>query len=60
MVDLVGQILELDQLLGEARVPYAFGGALALAWCTGQARGTIDIDGNTLIARRHATESSER
>ena len=30
-------------------MPYAFGGALALAWCTEQARGTIDIDVNLFV-----------
>jgi len=37
-----------DALLG-AGVPHAFGGALALAWCTEQARGTIDIDINLFV-----------
>ncbi len=31
-------------------MPHAFGGALALAWCTEQARGTIDIDVNLFAA----------
>ena len=35
--------------LREAAVPHAFGGALALAWCTGRARGTIDIDVNVFV-----------
>ena len=30
-------------------MPHAFGGALALAWCTERARGTIDIDVNVLV-----------
>jgi len=34
--------------LDDADVPHAFGGALALAWCTQRARGTIDIDLATL------------
>ena len=28
-----------------------FGGALALAWCTQQARGTIDLDVNVFVGR---------
>ena len=28
---------------------HAFGGALALAWCTERARGTIDIDVNVFV-----------
>ncbi len=30
-------------------MPHAFGGALALAWCTRRARGTIDIDINVFM-----------
>ena len=30
-------------------IPHAFGGALALAWCTQRARGTIDIDLNLFV-----------
>jgi hypothetical protein len=32
-----------------AAVPHAFGGALALAWWTQRARGTIDIDVNIFV-----------
>ena len=32
-----------------ADIPHAFGGALALARCTAQARGTIDIDVNVFM-----------
>lgn len=32
--------------LADHDLPHAFGGALALAWCTQQARGTIDLDVN--------------
>lgn len=46
MTDLVEKILVLHRALDKAEIPHAFGGALALAWCTGQARGTIDIDIN--------------
>lgn len=49
MDDLIGKILELDERLEQQGVPHAFGGALALAWCTERARGTIDIDVNLLI-----------
>lgn len=48
-MDLVGRILELDESLTEAGIPHAFGGALALAWCTRRARGTIDIDVNLFV-----------
>lgn len=49
MIDLVARIVELDERLADADIPHAFGGALALAWCTQQARGTIDIDVNVFL-----------
>jgi len=48
-MNLVGQIVELHRALDDAEVPHAFGGALALAWCTQQARATIDIDVNIFV-----------
>jgi hypothetical protein len=48
-VIITDQIAALDDALDTARIPHAFGGALALAWCTRQARGTIDIDVNLFI-----------
>jgi hypothetical protein len=35
--------------LARAGLAHAFGGALALAWCTQRARGTIDIDVNVFV-----------
>ena len=49
MTDLVEKIVQCHTALQAARIPHAFGGALALAWCTEQARGTIDIDLNLLV-----------
>lgn len=46
MTSLSEKILAIDQALREAGIAHAFGGALALAWCTQRARGTIDIDVN--------------
>ena len=40
------KMLAIHEHLAEARIDHAFGGALALAWCTHQARGTIDLDVN--------------
>jgi hypothetical protein len=40
------QMLAIHEHLGRAGIDHAFGGALALAWCTQQARGTIDLDVN--------------
>jgi hypothetical protein len=49
MDSLVEKIIGLHHRLSAADLPHAFGGALALAWCTERARGTIDIDVNILI-----------
>jgi hypothetical protein len=46
---LPGQIEAVHQSLTAAELPHAFGGALALAWCTRRARGTIDIDVNVFV-----------
>jgi hypothetical protein len=49
MLSLVEKIVAVHNALEKAKLPHAFGGALALAWCTEQARGTIDIDVNILV-----------
>lgn len=46
---LVERIVALHHALAAADVPHAFGGALALAWCTERPRGTIDIDVNLFV-----------
>ncbi|MGH9001437.1 MAG: hypothetical protein ACRDY7_18860 [Acidimicrobiia bacterium] len=43
------KIVMLHDALRRADIPHAFGGALALAWCTQRARGTIDIDLNVFV-----------
>jgi len=48
-VTLVERIVALHTALEVAGVPHAFGGALALAWCTERARATIDIDINLFV-----------
>ncbi len=50
------KIVELHRSLAAAGVPHAFGGALALAWCTQQARGTIDVDLNLFVPPSQAPE----
>jgi hypothetical protein len=47
--DLVTRIVQVHEALESSGVPHAFGGALALAWCTARARGTIDIDVNVFV-----------
>lgn len=58
-MNLPEQIVTLDEALSAADVPHAFGGALALAWCTEQARGTIDVDLNLFVDPEHAREVLE-
>lgn len=43
------RIVALHAALDDARLPHAFGGALALAWCTADPRGTSDIDLNVFV-----------
>jgi hypothetical protein len=43
------KMMAIHQSLTAAGISYAFGGALALAWCTQQARGTIDLDVNVFV-----------
>ncbi len=52
-MNLVEQVVGLHRALDDADIPHAFGGALALAWCTQQARGTIDIDVNLFVGVDH-------
>ena len=49
MSSLTEKIVSLHHALERADIPHGFGGALALAWCTQRARGTIDIDLNIFI-----------
>ena len=53
---LVEKIVALHTALDDAEIPHAFGGALALAWCTQRARGTIDIDVNVFVDRSRTAE----
>jgi hypothetical protein len=46
---LPARIVAVHRALYGADLPHAFGGALALAWCTERARGTIDIDLNVFV-----------
>jgi hypothetical protein len=50
MTSIVDKILVISAALESQRFPYALGGALALAFCTERARGTIDIDVNVFVA----------
>jgi hypothetical protein len=48
-VNLPEKIVAIHRALASNDIPHAFGGALALAWCTQRARGTIDIDVNLFV-----------
>lgn len=48
-MNILEKLLALHRSLREADLPHAFGGALALGWCTLQARGTVDIDVNLFV-----------
>lgn len=50
MPSLPDKIVTLHDGLEQAGLPHAFGGALALAYCTEEPRGTRDIDVNVFIA----------
>lgn len=49
MTSLAEKVVALHGALEAAALPHAFGGALALAWCTRQPRGTSDIDLNVFV-----------
>ncbi len=48
-LSLADKIVAVHRSLARAKLAHAFGGALALAWCTQRARGTIDIDVNVFV-----------
>ena len=43
------KMVAIHEALAGAEIHHAFGGALALAWCTQRARGTIDLDVNVFV-----------
>ena len=53
-VTIPQKIVAIHQALDAGGIPHAFGGALALAWCTQRARGTIDIDLNVFVGADRA------
>jgi hypothetical protein len=58
-VNLPERIVALHVALDDAALPHAFGGALALAWCTQRARGTIDVDINVFVPPDRARDVLE-
>jgi len=46
---LADRLLAVHAALDAAAVPHAFGGAIALAYCTAEPRGTRDVDVNVFV-----------
>lgn len=51
---LAQRLLAIHDSLSEAGLAHAFGGAIALAYCTEEPRGTRDLDVNVFASPRHA------
>ena len=49
MTTLVEKVIALSDALTAAEVAHAFGGAIALAYCTEDPRGTRDVDVNAFV-----------
>jgi hypothetical protein len=56
-VTLAEKLVELHRALSRARLPHAFGGAIALAYLTRDPRGTNDIDVNIFIPATDAARA---
>lgn len=56
-VGLPEKMIGVHEHLRDAGIDHAFGGALALAWCTQQARGTIDLDVNVFVGPDRTDET---
>ncbi len=57
MLNLPEKIVEITRSLFEGGVPYAIGGALALAYAIEEPRGTRDIDINVFISADRCEEA---
>jgi hypothetical protein len=49
MIELVEKLFAIDDALRAASIPHAFGGAIALAYCVEEPRGTRDLDVNIFV-----------
>lgn len=54
--DLVEKLLAIHEALKADSLPHAFGGAIALAYCVQEPRGTRDLDVNIFVDARKAAE----
>jgi hypothetical protein len=56
-MSLLGErLIEVHEALSAAGLPHAFGGAIALAYCVQEPRGTRDLDVNVFVDPAKATE----
>ena len=58
-MNLTERIVAIHEALESGRIPHAFGGALALAWCVPRPRATIDIDVNLFVKKADAVAALE-
>lgn len=56
MSELGDQLLAIHQALDAAHIPHAIGGAIALAYCTLEPRGTRDLDVNVFTGPERARD----
>lgn len=49
MSELVDKLFAIHDSLNDASIPHAFGGAIALAYCVEEPRGTRDLDVNIFV-----------
>ena len=49
MSELVEKLFEIHDALTDVGLPHAFGGAIALAYCVEEPRGTRDLDVNIFV-----------
>ena len=58
MSELVEKLFAIHDSLTEASLPHAFGGAIALAYCVEEPRGTRDLDVNIFVDASEAERRS--
>jgi hypothetical protein len=56
LIILIERLFALHDSLRVADVPHAFGGAIALAYCTNEPRGTRDLDVNIFVPAAEALD----
>lgn len=59
MASLVEKICAIHRALAKSELKHAFGGALSLAYCVSEPRGTRDIDVNVFIPAERARDATD-